>query len=256
MDLTDAPTTLRDGDVHVWLTRPEDVAPNVLKTYVALMTTGERERWQRYRFEKDRTLHLIARALVRTTLSRYADVPPDAWRFEAGEHGRPSISSPRSGLSFNLAHTAGLVACAVSRETEVGVDVERLSAERVSPELSRRVFSEREVEALDRLPPAEQPDRFFDLWTLKESYIKARGLGLAIPLRSFGFHLSDGHAPVIEIAPELRDDPSTWSFRQSAPTSEHRLAVALRLAHGSVMQVTTRQIVPAAPEAPSRGRVT
>jgi 4'-phosphopantetheinyl transferase len=243
--VNDGLKTLRDGDVHVWLTRPETVADDVLESYVPLMTRDEAERWQRFRFERDKRLHLVARALVRTTLSRYEDVAPGAWRFEAGEHGRPSIRVPNSLLFFNLTHTAGLVAVAVATEPEVGLDVEGVSPERVSPELCKRVFSPDEVSELNRLPASEQPGRFFDLWTLKESYIKARGLGLAVPLRSFGFHLPPGEAPSIRIAADLRDDPSTWAFQQWAPTSEHALAVALRRRPGEPpLRVTAHETIP------------
>ncbi len=252
--MSDRLRTLRDGDVHVWFTRPNQVPRDSLDAYVRLMTRGERERGERYRFEKDRTLHAIARALVRTTLSQYADVPPDAWRFEAGEHGRPSISAPAADLAFNLTHTAGFVACAVSREPEVGVDVEEVRPDRATANLSQRVFSKREYSDLGRLPASEKPGRFFDLWTLKESYIKARGLGLAIPLRAFGFHLADGAAPSIEIADELGDDAATWSFRHWSPTPEHRLAVALRRHRGAPLRVTSYETVPLVPDATGSDR--
>lgn len=247
--MSDGLRTLRDGDVHVWFTQPKHVPHDSLDAYVRLMTQSERERGERYHFEKDRMLHAIARALVRTTLSQYADVPPDAWRFEAGKHGRPSISAPSADLAFNLTHTAGFVACAVSREPEVGVDVEQVSPDRATAKLSQRVFSKREYSEFDRLPESEKPGRFFDLWTLKESYIKARGLGLAIPLRAFGFHLMDDAAPSIEIADELDDDAATWSFRHWSPTPEHRLAVALRRRRGAPLRVTSYETVPLAPDA-------
>jgi len=236
---------LRDGDVHVWLTRPEDVPKKHLETYVSLMTQEERERWKRYRFERDQTLHLVARALIRTTLSRYESVPPEAWRFAAGERGRPYISAPESQLHYNVSHTMGLVALAVSREEEVGIDVEGVSSERVRRELCERVFSADEVAELYALPTGAQSERFFDLWTLKESYIKARGLGLAIPLHSFGFRLAPGMPPEIRIAPDLEDNPSTWSFQQWTPTDSHRLAVALRRRPGqSPLRVTSHETVP------------
>jgi 4'-phosphopantetheinyl transferase len=69
---------------------------------------------------------------------------------------------------------------------------------------------------------------FFDYWTLKEAYIKARGLGLTLPLGQFTFHRIPGRAPAISFAPELHDDPSSWQFAQFWPTRDHRMAVAVR----------------------------
>ena len=94
-----------------------------------------------------------------------------------------------------------------------------------SPE---RFFSPREVADLRGLPADEQPVVFFDYWTLKESYIKARGLGLALPLRHFSFLRTPGEAPTIAFEPELHDDPASWQFAQFWPTAEHRMAVAVR----------------------------
>ena len=91
-----------------------------------------------------------------------------------------------------------------------------------------RFFSPEEVADLRALPPEEQDVVFFDYWTLKESYIKARGLGLTLPLGQFTFHRIPGRAPTISFAPALHDDPSSWQFAQFWPTRDHRMAVAVR----------------------------
>ncbi len=119
------------------------------------------------------------------------------------------------------------MACAVSVGREVGVDVERIDRQLVH-DVAERFFSEREVADLRALPIDEQETVFFDYWTLKESYIKARGLGLALPLGQFTFLRTPGRAPSIAFAPELHDDPTSWQFAQFWPTSEHRMAVAVR----------------------------
>ena len=72
----------------------------------------------------DRLIFLATRVLVRQVLSRYESVAPDAWTFVANAHGRPEIAGPKSELRFNLSNTPGLVVCAVTREVDVGVDVE------------------------------------------------------------------------------------------------------------------------------------
>ncbi len=124
-------------------------------------------------------------------LSRYADVAPRDWPFRIDEHGRPELAARPAGtpdLRFNVSHTNGLVACAVTVGREVGVDVEH-TGRRLVHDVAERFFSPREVADLRACPAADQPVVFFDYWTLKESYIKARGLGLALPLRQFSFLL-------------------------------------------------------------------
>jgi len=179
-------------------------------------------------------------------LSTFADVKPADWPLAIDDHGRPHLASRPSGtpdLRFNLSHTPGLVACAVTVGREVGVDVEHIGRQLVHDNIPERFFSAREVAALRARPDAEQRVVFFDYWTLKESYIKARGLGLALPLGQFSFICAPGHAPTIEFAPELHDDPASWQFAQFWPTAEHRMAVAVRRT-GSDLRIDVSEVVP------------
>jgi 4'-phosphopantetheinyl transferase len=216
------------GQVHVWCADPDELDTDDRKTSArSLLTREEVDRLERYHFESDRRIHLATRVLVRTVLSRYEPVPPAAWRFVAGEQGRPEIASPESSLRFNLSNTKGLVACAVARAIDVGVDVELLE-QTVSLDVAEKYFSPSEVAALRDLPSEARPRRFLDLWTLKESYIKARGLGLSLPLDRFSFSLDGDHPPRLEIDPSLGDRGDSWQCVQLEPTSRHLLALCIR----------------------------
>ena len=218
-----------------------------LDAYRELLTVDEHERMARFVFERDRRSFLLTRALVRTTLSRYAAVAPADWRFIANVHGRPEILDRPAGvpdLRFNLSHTDGLIACAVTIGREVGVDVEHVGRH-LMHDVAGRHFAPKEVTDLRSLPESEQDRVFFDYWTLKEAYIKARGFGLALPLGDFAFKLNPPHAPAISFEPALEDDPATWQFLQDWPTPTHRLALAVRR-DGQDLPVRIRQVVPPA----------
>ena len=222
---------LSEDEAHVWLANPERIhEPALLERYLALLGSQERERHARLRREPSRREFLVAHAFARMTLSRYAPVPPEAWSFSLGEHGRPEISGPSDGrgLRFNLSHTRGMVACAVTRDLDIGVDVENRARRLRHRDLSERFFGEAEVEALRALAPEERARRFLELWTLKEAYLKARGLGISIPLRGFQFQLSDSAPPRIRFDPALLcDDPESWQFALHRPTQTHTLALAI-----------------------------
>jgi 4'-phosphopantetheinyl transferase len=191
-----------------------------------MLTEEERQRLDRLRFQRDRIVFLATRVLVRRVLSRYEPVAPQAWRFVADANGRPEVADGPAWIRFNLSNTAGLVVCAVSSAAAVGVDVERVA--RTAPlELIDEVFAASEAAALRALEPGAQGRRFFEVWTLKESYIKARGLGLAIPLHRFAFTLEHGHAPRITIDAELGDAAEGWQFTQLCPTPTHLVAVCV-----------------------------
>ena len=232
---------LPEGEVHLYLARPDDLlAPGRAEAARALLTPDEIARHDRYHFEEGRLLNLATRVLARTVLSRFEPVAPAGWRFVPGPHGRPEIEGHPTALRFNLSNTRGLVVCAVARGAEVGVDVERLDR-RAPLDVADRFFARAEVAELRALPPDRQPSRFFDYWTLKESYIKARGLGLALPLGKFAFVISEGQPPRVEIDPSVGDDGSRWQFTQLEPTPEHRVAVcAERSAPGMNPRVVPR----------------
>jgi 4'-phosphopantetheinyl transferase len=217
--------------VHVDLVETANTAAlDKLDAYKTLLSKDEQERMARFVFDRDRRAFLITRALVRTMLSRYAGVTPADWRFIANVHGRPEILERPPGapdLRFNISHTDGLIACAVTIGREVGVDVEHINRQ-LTHDVAGRFFAPDEVTDLRKLPPDEQPRVFFDYWTLKEAYIKARGFGLALPLGDFAFKLKPPGPPEITFEPSLEDDPATWQFMQDWPTPQHRLGLAVR----------------------------
>ena len=240
---------LAEGDVHVWCLfadRFDD--PAVLARLADLMTPDERARQARFVRPRDRHLQLLARALVRVLFSAYTGEPPDAWRFGAGPHGKPFLAAPALAppLAFNLSHTEGLVAAAFTVRNEVGVDVEDLDRRAPTLDVARRFFASAEVARLEAEPPDGRTEVFFAFWTLKEAYLKARGVGLSVPLASFAFDL-DADPPAISFAPPIDDDPGRWRFVREAHGDHHRLAVAVARPPGAPCHVRIGEVLP--PEA-------
>ncbi len=246
------PLMPRPDEVHLWVVEPERVTePRLLAAYLELLSEDERARHQRFRFEKHRHQFLVSHALVRATLSRYAPVAPRDWRFTTNAYGRPDIAAGQGpGLRFNLSHTDGMAVCAVALDTDVGADVEHAGRPGQTVELAESFFSPVEVAALRALPVERQRERFFDFWTLKESYIKARGAGLSLPLEQFAFHLEPGRPPRISFDPRMQDVPEAWQFVQVRLSPEHPAAVAVRRARGLPLSVRCQRCVPLAAEQP------
>ena len=208
-------------------------------------------RYKRFRFEKDRRLHLVARALVRTTLSRYASLEPGDWSFVANRHGRPEIeaASGTPPLRFNLSHTKGIVICGVALDRDIGVDVENHDRAGEKMDIAKRFFSASEYADLARIPEPKRNERFFHYWTLKESFIKAHGKGLSLPLDQFTFHLTDDHPLRISFDPRLGGDPGQWQFWLMMPTARCSMAVSLFKGPGPNSRLTMRKVVPLKDEA-------
>jgi len=232
-----------EREVHVWTAMPDEIRDaERLALYRSWLSPEERQRHERYLREQDRHLFLVAHALVRDTLSRYADRDPGAWVFEIGSHGRPEIGGRWEGpaLRFNLSHSEGLVACLVGLEIEGGVDVENVERDVHLRQLARRVFSARELSDFEAQPESTRRSRFFEYWTLKEAYIKARGLGLDLPLDRFAFELAADGEIAIAFEPPIEDRAEDWQFGLWRLAPDHQLAVALRRGSGPDRTIVRR----------------
>ncbi len=171
-----------------------DPPPERVAELSALLDDRERERAAAYHFERDRRRFIVRRALVRIEVAHATGGEPDSLRFIEGPQGKPSVwGAPH--LRFNVSHTEDLALVVMSREREIGCDIERIDPDRARRDVAKRFFSPQEFAALTALPEEQWAEGFFNCWTRKEAYIKALGIGLAYPLESFSVSLAPGDQP-------------------------------------------------------------
>jgi len=239
---------LAPDEIHLWCAHYEDIrGPDLEAAYRRLLSPAERTRQQRFHFDRDRHRFLVTRAMVRAVLSRYASILPEDWEFAANAHGRPHIANADAdctGLTFNVSHTDGLIALGVARAMRLGVDTEFLSARTAVLEIAPGFFAPAEVADLQALPAGLRQYRFFEYWTLKESYIKARGEGLSIPLDQFGFTLHGERGVVLSTDPRQVDTAAAWRFQQFRLSPTHLVAVCSDTASIGNVRTTIRTVVP------------
>jgi len=236
-----------ENEVHVWLSRPEDVAdPDQLQEYQSLLSSDEQERYRRFYFDRDRHHYLVAHALLRKALSAYVDVEPSAWQFSQNQHGRPEISGPDIAplLRFNLTHTNGLVACVVMLELDCGIDVEQLSARGNLLGIAEKMFAASEQQDLTNLDGQAFLDRFFTYWTLREAYCKALGVGIAGSKSNYCFVEEGSKRWGIRFDVLSNEESDHWQFTLARPTTEHLLAVAVRTADVPDNPIVYKFVVP------------
>lgn len=220
---------LSAGEVHVWIARL-DVQRDLprLQRWRGLVADSERQRLDRLATPALKAEYLLTRALCRETLSRYAPVAPQDWRFELNAYGKPSISAPAlpRPLRFNLSNARTVVACAVTLDGEVGVDIEPWNRPDDSLPISAQVFSPSEMQALATCDPQRRGRRFYELWTLKEAYVKACGHGLSMGLDQVT--LDPAATPIrATFAPALAGGAQRWQFEQFDFGPDHLLALAV-----------------------------
>jgi 4'-phosphopantetheinyl transferase len=213
-------------DVHVWFHATGALDEAAIAAAASVLSDEERAQYRRFRFAHDARDYAAAHALLRVTLSRYGDRAPERWRFDKTANGKPFLVDQRTvPASFSLSHATGMVACAVTANGDVGVDVECVDRHVEVADIAARFFAPAEAAHLGQLDAAAQRDRFFDLWTLKEALVKALGTGMATSQAALSFTIgTDGEIRLD--APHL--ETNAWQFGLFAPGPRHRLAVAVR----------------------------
>ena len=219
----------RRDEVHVWRASLS-VAPSQLQALAPLLSADEKERAGQFHFDKDHGEFIAGRALLRILLGRYLQRAPSQLQFSYGAAGKPRLAGEDPAPQFNLSHSHGLALYAFSRGREIGVDVEWMKRNAEADKIAERFFSAQEVAVFRSLPESAKEKAFFDCWTRKEAYIKAKADGLTAPLDAFSVSLSPG-APAALL--DVRDNPgevSRWSLRELAPGPGYAGAV---IAEGS-----------------------
>ena len=224
--------------VDVWYQLTERLSEDDITGSTRIIAAAERQRAERFRFSTDRRDYVAAHAMLRGALSLTEDVAPSSWQFAATTDGKPFLAGDPQRF-FNLSHTRGLVACAITRAGETGIDAEAIDRAVEADDVSRRHFSTPELQALEQLKGASRQTRFIELWTLKEAYLKAVGTGLGEPLDRCRFDLGGDGAIGFEL-PESAG--RNCHFALFAPAPRYRIAVAVSSA--SDLEVRARQWPP------------
>jgi 4'-phosphopantetheinyl transferase len=143
-----------------------------------------------------------------------------------------------SPVTFNLSHTLHLAVCAVGpARSQLGVDIERLPENlETALALAKRFFSPQEIDTLRKLGRSEAARLFTTLWTLREAYLKARGIGLGVALDQICFHVGPAGTVHAELG-GIGDEAAQWSFRLFSAGQTHVMAVALSTFPGAPTSV-------------------
>jgi len=224
-----ADTPLADGEVHLWRASLAQT-PDALSRLHSTLSPDESAKAARYHFPRHRDHYIAARGLLRRLLGLYLSRPPQSLQFSYGAYGKPSLNGAGGAedLRFNLSHSHELALYAFARGRDVGVDLEHMRADFAGDDIASRFFSAREVSMLRTLPAQARTRAFFNCWTRKEAYIKARGEGLSHPLDEFDVSLIPGEPAALL---GTRGDPrelTRWSLHALDVGEDYAAAVVLQ----------------------------
>jgi len=226
--------------VKLWICANDDLAPaiaGVLATH--WLDEHEQQIAGRFLFERDRRQYLVAHTLVRRALALEAGLAEAELVIFRSSRGRPFLQTPDGGLprggpelDFNLSHASGYNLLGMVRGHRIGVDVERLDRDAQAIDTIVETFTPEEQRWVARAAQGRPRDRrVLRLWTLKEAYSKARGLGLGLPFDEFAFDLAEDRG-VRGFRPPPDDTRGRWRFVELEPVPDVLAAVAVQAADG------------------------
>jgi 4'-phosphopantetheinyl transferase len=209
--LTFSGDELGADDAHVW-TASLDQPADMIAELAPLLSRDEYQRAMRYYRPADRDRFIVGRGILRKIISAYLAIPPGQLQFTYNEYGKPAVSDDQSNhaINFNLSHSAELILYAVTRGRVVGIDVEYIREDFATLEIAERFFSKDEVAALKSLPADQRTVGFFNCWSRKEAFIKAKGMGVSYPLDRFTVSLAPGEPPALLKVDDDEREAARW----------------------------------------------
>ncbi len=214
-------------EAHVWLAHlPSARGP--FSVLAASLSGEESERARRFRFDAHRERWQLTRGILRALLAAYLGTEPRLIAFREGPHGKPALAHDDS-LRFNTSHSGDYAAFAMTRLGDVGVDLEQVRDETIRGlEIARRYFAPGELSYLESLPEQDRTRAFFDCWTRKEAFVKARGDGLFSGLDQFEVAMNEPRLLKV-----TGDSPENWWLTILPPVDGYAGAMVVKSKAGT-----------------------
>lgn len=216
------------NDIHIWLIKLSDISSDKLTFLHSLLSASELKRNAGYKFGSHRKRDTVCRGLLRLVLSNYLGQTPSSLKFSSNAYGKPSLDDCQINLQFNLSHSGDYIACAVTLDSPIGIDVETKQRKNNVMSIADHYFTGTELADILAQTGENRHSKFFEYWTLKEAYIKARGLGLAIPLDQFSFSFTSDNKISIDFDEAIDDSVENWSFWLWPLGADYKLALAVQ----------------------------
>lgn len=222
------PLHIKNNEVHIWHFPLN--ATQATDTCWHALATEEKERAERFYFEKDRIAYLLSRNGLRSILSRYTEIDPQTIRFKYTPYGKPFLDPLQNsgGIYFNVSHTHQCVLYAFTKNVEIGIDVEYLKNGIDYHSIAKNFFSKNEYQTLLEAAHEQKEALFYKIWTCKEAFIKAMGLGLSYSLADFDVIVQENQPARILGIKNAPDEAKTWSLYSFIPANSYMAAIAMK----------------------------
>ena len=204
---------IQNNKVHVWMFHLNTTPPGI-KRFYPVLSPEEKDRSERLVHFMDRKRFIASHGFLRIALSQYLDIAPEDIQYTKKENGKPilKIQDSITNLKFNLSHSNHFAMLAVSKNLEVGMDVEYMDRKNQWQKIIRRFFTEPEQQSIFSLPEDKQRQAFFQVWTRKEAHMKVTGQGLHLAPTQFTVTVPPQPAKLIAENKQPEDYIKQWTM--------------------------------------------
>lgn len=214
------------NQTHVWKVNFIQQINNI-PFFLSLLSTDEKDKASKFRFKKDQNQYIISRGALRLSSASYLNIDPKKIEFKYGKYGKPEFDF-NCNLKFNVSHSGDIGVLGFVLNSDIGIDVEKIKDDFDVLDIVSNYFSELEIETLKKLPKERHTEYFYRCWTRKESFIKAKSLGLTFPLDSFSVCInSDKKTELLETKWDI-NEKDTWKLFTFSPQQNYIGAVSIQ----------------------------
>lgn len=192
----------------------------LLNRLIVHLSEDKQNRVKRFRNTEDALRTVVADILVRVNACDKLGIKNKDIIFNNNKYGKPYLEGYKE-FCFNISHSCEWVVCAV-HNLPVGIDIEINKP--IDLKIAERFYSKHEFNELISRDDSQRAALFYDLWTLRESYVKAVGMGFYIPFSSFSFLIDSDNG--IELVTD--SEPDNYYFRLYDIDSNYKMAVCSR----------------------------
>ena len=213
---------IKNGQIHIWhipLCQPQPVVMRLRQ----LLTADEQQRADKFYLRRDTDHYIVGRGALRSILANYVGLPAAAISIEYGQYGKPVLTN--QPIKFNLSHSGDIALLGISKQYEIGVDIEFMRDIRDAEAIVERFFSFNERATFQRTPYAQRRSVFYNGWTRKEAFIKAIGRGLSYPLDAFDVSIGEDESPALLRIADPTMSASQWCLRSFEPEQGYKAAI-------------------------------
>ncbi len=217
---------IHENEIHVW-SIPLDAPWDIINDYKAILSSDEQSRAERFRFGQHRQRYLSGHIALREIVGKYLHLNPSDLAIIRTPLGKPCLApgTDKRHLNFSYSQSDNRALLAVGINHSTGIDIEHIRAGMDIESMARQLFSLPELEAIKSLPVGKKEYAFFELWTLREAFLKAEGIGIKA-LNRIEIQMFPDHLPSFAVYTDFPAAENHWSLFRLSPGPEYCAALA------------------------------